>query len=107
MATRVSRIGALVDAAWYASLSLFVSRSFVKIYPTGQGHFALGSPDGPAVFPGDSLTVLLAGRRVTGTIRPGSQGDYLQLADGSCCGLCACMRVVATVSQGQKMEVAR
>ena len=107
MANSTQGIGALLDAARYMALSLVTRRNFVKIYPTGRGHFALGSPDGTAVFPGDALTVLLAGRRVTGTIRPGSQGDYLQLADGSCCSLCACMRVVPTVSQGQKMEVVR
>lgn len=76
----------------------------VPIYPTGRGHFALGSPDGNPLFPGDSLTVLLAGHRITGVIQSSSQGDYLQLPDGSCCGLCACMRVVALSSETSLAE---
>lgn len=89
------------------ALSMVTPRSFVKMFPTGQGHFALHSPDGSPLFPGDSLTVLLVGHQVTGVIQASSQGDYLQLADGSCCGLCAYMRVVNVVSQRQTVEVVR
>src|SRR4051794_9696662 len=69
------------------------------IYPTGQGHFALHSPDGLPLFPGDSLTILLAGHQMTGTIQASDQGDYLQLPDGDRCGLCACMKIVALPSE--------
>lgn len=67
----------------------------VSMYPTGRGHFALGSPDGDPLFPGDSLTILLAGHQMTGTIQRSDLGDYLQLSNGERCGLCACMRAVA------------
>ncbi len=78
----------------------------ISIYPAGLGHYALGSPDGKVLHPGIPLTVLLAGHQVNGIIRSSELGDYLQLADGTTCGLCARMRVVATI-QEQKMEVVR
>jgi len=77
----------------------------VPIYPTGRGRFALGSPDGPVLHPGRELTVLVAGHQVNGIIQASEQGDYLRAEDGTICGLCACMRVVATIQQ--EVEVAR
>ena len=38
-----------------------VLTSPTKIYPNGQGRFALGSPDGKELLPGQQLTMLLAG----------------------------------------------
>jgi hypothetical protein len=69
----------------------------ISIYLAGRGHYALGSPDGKVLHPGIPLTVLLAGHQVNGIIRSSELGDYLQLQDGDRCGLCACMRVVATI----------
>jgi hypothetical protein len=79
----------------------------VPIYPTGRGHFALGSPDGDPLFPGDSLTILLADYQITGTIQVSDQGDYLQLPDGGRCGLCACMKIVALPSEISLVEQIR
>jgi hypothetical protein len=72
------------------------------IYPTGWGRFALNSPDGPVLQPGHPLTVLVAGHEIEGTVHTSDLGDYLQLEDGDRCGLCACMRVMATA---QEVEV--
>ncbi|HEX7737215.1 MAG TPA: hypothetical protein VF458_20385 [Ktedonobacteraceae bacterium] len=97
----------LASTAVNLTLGAAIPRNWVKIFPTGQqGHYALGSPDGCPLHPGDPLTVLVAGRRLTGIIQSGSQGDYIQLSDGSRCGLCPCMRVVNAVIQKQKVEVA-
>lgn len=71
------------------------SSTLVSIYPAGRGHFALGSPDGKVLHPGLPLTILVAGHQVNGTIQASELGDR--------CGLCACMRVVATIS----LEVVR
>ena len=77
------------------------------IYPIGRGHYALGSPDGKKLFPGESITILLAGYQIKGMIHPSECGDYLRAEDGTICGLRACMRVVATVSQEHEAEVAQ
>jgi hypothetical protein len=72
----------------------------VPIFPAGRGHFALGSPDGDLLIPGDSLTIILAGHQITGTIRASDRGDFLQLPnEGGRCGLCACMHAVARTSE--------
>jgi hypothetical protein len=75
----------------------------VPIYPAGQGHFALGSPDGQMLHPGQQIEVVLADIQITGTVRKSDLGDYLQLANGERCGLCACMRVrvVATMLEAE------
>jgi hypothetical protein len=64
------------------------------VYPTGSGHYALHSPDGAELRPGQLLKILLAGRRLPGEIRWSSSGDYVQFADQSVCGLHPAMRVV-------------
>lgn len=87
--------------------AMVTKAGIIPIYPTGRGRYVLGSPDGEVLLPGFPLTVLVAGHKVEGTVRASEQGDYLQLTDGSCCGLCACMRVVNVVSQEQKREVVR
>lgn len=79
----------------------------VPIYPTGRGRYALGSPDGNVLFPGRELTVLVAGHQITGTVQASDLGDYLQLENGDRCGLCACMRAVATISLERELEVVR
>ena len=61
------------------------------IYPTGCGHFALGSPDGAVLYPGSRVQIELGG-----TIQSREQ-DYFQATDGSACGLCAGMRVAVLV----------
>jgi hypothetical protein len=76
----------------------------VPIFPAGRGHFALGSPDGDLLFPGDSLTIVLAGYRITGTIQSSERGDYLQLPDGGRCGLCACMKTLVAASEISRAE---
>lgn len=69
----------------------------IPIYPTGWGRFALGSPSGKVLYPGQSVEILLAGYRIAGMIHASALGDYFQAADGmSCCGLCAGMCVVAS-----------
>ena len=66
------------------------------IYPTDWGRFALGSPSGKVLYPGQWVEIWLAGYRIAGMIYAGAPGDYFQSADGmSCCGLCAGMRVIA------------
>lgn len=70
----------------------------VVIYPTGRGHFALGSPDGTVLWPGHPLTVLFTEHAIAGTIRTSELGDYLQAPNGDRCGLCAGMRVIAPIS---------
>ena len=68
----------------------------IPMYPTGWGRFALGSPSGEVLCPGQSVEILLAGYRIPGMIHAGAVGDYFQSTDGmSCCGLCAGMCVVA------------
>lgn len=69
------------------------------IFPAGRGHFALGSPDGELLVPGDALTVVLAGHQITGTVQASDRGDFLQLPDGGCCGLCACMKTMVVPSK--------
>jgi transcriptional regulator with XRE-family HTH domain len=67
------------------------------IYPTGWGRFALGSPSGEVLYPGQSVEILLAGYRIVGTIHASALGDYFQSMDGtSRCGLCAGMYVIAS-----------
>lgn len=78
----------------------------VAIYPTGWGRFALNSPDGPVLHPGRPLTILVAGHEIEGTVQASDLGDYLQLPDGDRCGLCACMRAVATLIEPE-VEVVR
>jgi transcriptional regulator with XRE-family HTH domain len=68
----------------------------LPIYPTDWGRFALGSPSGKVLYPGQWVEIFLAGYRIAGTIYAGALGDYFQSADGtSCCGLCAGMCVIA------------
>lgn len=79
------------------------------MYPAGRGHFALGSPDGYPLFPGEPLTILLAGYQMTGTIRESDFGDYLQLENGDRCGLCAGMHAItisSEVSLAEQIKVA-
>ncbi len=75
------------------------STETTMVYPTGWGRYALNSPDGPVLHPGRSLTIMIAGHQITGILRAGSLGDYLQLENGDRCGLCACMRVVAIMPE--------
>jgi hypothetical protein len=82
------------------------SADIVSIYPAGRGHYALGSPDGEVLVPGQRVEILLAGHQIAGMVQKSELGDYLQLADGTTCGLCSRMRVVAC-KQEQEMEVAR
>ncbi len=79
----------------------------VPIYPAGRGHYALGSPDGKVLAPGQRVEIVLAGYQIAGVVQKSEQGDYLRAEDGTTCGLCACMRVVATISQVQEVEVVR
>lgn len=72
------------------------SAGIVSIYPNGRGRYALGSPDGATLLPGQPLTVLLSGHEITGTLEHGDQGDYLRTPDGTICGLCANMRVMSS-----------
>src|SRR5260370_41057892 len=68
-----------------------------RIYPNGRGHYAIGSPDGKVLRPGQALTIVVAGHEITGTIQASEQGDYLRTDDGTTCGLCAGMRVIPTI----------
>lgn len=68
----------------------------ISIYPAGRGHYALGSPDGTVLQPGQQVKIVLAGYQIAGIVRKGDPGDYLQMQDGTICGLCASMRVVTT-----------
>lgn len=71
------------------------SAGVVSIYPAGRGRFALGSPDGKILQPGQQVKIMLAGHLIVGTIQVSDLGDYLRAEDGTICGLCASMRVVA------------
>lgn len=64
------------------------------VYPNGQGHYALHCPDGAELQPGQLLKILLAGRKLPGEVRWSNNGDYVQFADQSICGLYPSMRVV-------------
>lgn len=68
--------------------------NIAPVYPNEQGHYALHSPDGVELRPGQLLKILLAGRKLPGEIRWSSSGDYIQFADQSVCGLHPAMRVV-------------
>lgn len=68
--------------------------ALTRIYPNGRGHYALGSPDGSVLLPGQPLTVLVAGHQIAGTVAHSDQGDYLRAEDETICGLCARMQVV-------------
>lgn len=76
----------------------------IPIYPTGRGRFALGSPDGKVLHPGSPLTILVAGHQVNGIIQASDLGDYLRTEDGTSCGLCACMHVVAIGNQEVEVD---
>ena len=80
------------------------SVGIVPIYPTGRGHFALGSPDGKVLHPGLPLTIVIAGHQIDGTIQASDLGDYLRAKDGTTCGLCASMRVVATMQEAEVVQ---
>ncbi|MEO9027614.1 MAG: hypothetical protein ABI413_02260 [Ktedonobacteraceae bacterium] len=75
----------------------------IPIYPAGRGHYALGSPDGSVLQPGQRIEIVLAGHQIAGTVRKGEQSDYLLAEDGTICGLCACMCVVVA-SANQEVE---
>jgi hypothetical protein len=67
----------------------------IPMYPTGWGRFALGSPSGPVLYPGQRVEIELSSYRIAGMIHVGTLGDYFQAEDGmSCCGLCAGMLVI-------------
>lgn len=71
----------------------------IPIYPTSWGRFALGSPSGSVLYPGQSVEILLAGYRIAGMIHASLLGDYFLAADGmSYCGLCAGMRVIVPIA---------
>jgi hypothetical protein len=64
------------------------------IYPDGQGHFALGSPDGQALNQGEAVEISLGGFWIPGAITWNHSRDYFTaLVDHTVCGLCAGMRV--------------
>jgi len=64
------------------------------IYPDGQGHFALGSPDGRTLQQGETVEIALGGLWIPGVIMWNHGSDYFTaLADGAVCGLCAGMQV--------------
>ena len=74
----------------------------IPMYPTGWGRFALGSPSGSVLYPGQSIEILLSGHRIAGVIHAGGLGDYFQASDGmSCCGLYPGMCVVACAASGE------
>lgn len=68
---------------------------FTPIFPTSQGQYALGSPDGAILRPEQQIKIVFAGRKITGTVIRGPQGYLFRAKDGSVCGLCPNMRVVS------------
>jgi hypothetical protein len=66
----------------------------IPIYPTGRGHYALGSPDGAELRAGLPINVLLAGQQLSGQVKWSGAGDYIQFSDQSFCGLYPAMQVV-------------
>ena len=66
------------------------------IYPDGEGHFALGSPDGRILQQGEAVEISLGGFWIPGSIQWSHNGDYFTAqAGGTVCGLCARMHVRA------------
>jgi len=64
------------------------------IYPDGQGHFALGSPDGRTLQQDETVAITLGGFWIPGVIRWNHGSDYfITLVDHTVCGLCAGMQV--------------
>lgn len=71
-----------------------MNKKIVPIYPTGAGHYALGTPDGVELRADLPIKILLAGQQLPGLVRWSSNGDYIQFADETFCGLHPAMRVV-------------
>lgn len=113
---KVARQKVLLDERWLSALldcsterTTSSDRSCVRaeegngmvetqIYPTDWGRFALGSPSGTVLYPGQMAAIELSGHRIAGIIRAGSP-DYFQAENGmGCCGLCAGMRVIVPMA---------
>lgn len=63
------------------------------IFPDGIGAFACGNPDGFPLRHGQELEVLLGDHWIWGTIEHHTHGSPRFIAQQTCCGLCAGMRV--------------
>lgn len=64
------------------------------IYPDGEGHFALDSPDGRTLQQSEIVEISLGGFWIPGAVTWNHNGDYFTaLFDKTVCGLCARMQV--------------
>jgi hypothetical protein len=78
------------------------------IYPDGEGHFALGSPDGRILQQGEAVEISLGGFRIPGSIQWSHNGDYFTAQAGdTVCGLCARMQVRVLTDSGPALDQAR
>lgn len=74
------------------------------MYPDGNGHYALGSPDGQVLCPDEAIAIYVGGQWIEGNVIWESNGDYFLAADRSICGLYAQMRVclIATSERSER-----